>query len=99
MAQIHLLYHRLSCRSHWRTPVFIFCHDLQWRKGPPFCPPSKCPQRHLLLPAAHPRHHASLHSPLPPHVPPYVCSEKESPRHLPQAGPFHVLHCICIIIG
>merc|ERR1712130_130583 len=86
MAQIHLLYHRLSCRSHWRTPVFLFSHDLQWQEGPSLCPPSKCSQRHLLLPAGHPRHHASLHSPLPSHVPAYVCSKKESPGHLPQAG-------------
>ena len=65
---------------------FTSFSKIRWREGPSLCPPSKCSQRHLLLPAGHPRHHASLHSPLPSHVPAYVCSKKESPGHLPQAG-------------
>merc|ERR1712233_220219 len=68
MAQIHLLHHCLSCWCHWRTPLFLFRHDLQWREGPSLYSSSKCTQCHLLLSAGHPRHHAPLHPPLPSHV-------------------------------
>ena len=53
-------------------------------EGPSLRPPSKCAQRHVLVPPGHPRHHAALHPPLPPHVPPHVHPEEESTRHRPQ---------------